>query len=213
MFKFIKSLFSSANSDVKTKTPPLLDQQPDTGESTTPAKELLKQATSLKKEKKYDQACEKLQESYQALGAENLTIKDRLRLPMYLQLAKRNEEGWNELNRLTLKYIDVSSQVEIANQMRIFLQNDQKYAQAILFAIWTLCKEIERDRFNQTISEQLIQENMAPNNIESRISPLLKKENKPHLTETISKQTSEYLQSTQHYDLRAIKNLLSEIME
>ncbi|MDG6772715.1 hypothetical protein QCB45_00025 [Thiomicrorhabdus sp. ZW0627] len=190
------------------ETPASANSTPTTNESENTTKELLKQATSLKKENKYDLACEKLQEAYQAEGAENLTIKERLRLPMYLQLAERNEEGWKELNRLTLKYIDVFSQVEIANQMRIFLQNEKKYMEAVEFAIWTLCKEIERDRFNLEPNESLNTENMTPESIEPRIAALLKKAKKPHLAEIISKQVSDYLHSTQHYDPRAIRDLL-----
>ncbi|HVN71867.1 MAG TPA: hypothetical protein VMU10_07595, partial [Desulfomonilia bacterium] len=50
-------------------------------------------------------------------------IQERLRLAMYLQLAGRNDEGWRALNDLSTKYIDVFSQVEIANQMRIDREN------------------------------------------------------------------------------------------
>jgi hypothetical protein len=88
------------------------------------ARDLLKEATSLKKEKKYAEACEKLRKAYRADGAENLMIEERLRLPMYLQLAGRNDEGWDELNRLNAKYSDIFSQPIIANQMRVFLKKE-----------------------------------------------------------------------------------------
>jgi hypothetical protein len=93
-------------------------------EFSSPARNLLKEATALKKEKKYIEACEKLRKAYSADGAENLMIEDRLRLPMYLQLAGKNDEGWDELNRLLTKYVDPFSQPRIANQMKIFLRKE-----------------------------------------------------------------------------------------
>lgn len=93
-------------------------------EFTSPARKLLKEATTLKKEKKYIEACEKLHEAYSAEGAENLMIEDRLRLPMFLQLAGKNDEGWDELNRLSSIYTDQFSQPRIASQMKIFLRKE-----------------------------------------------------------------------------------------
>lgn len=88
------------------------------------ARNLLKDATALKRENKFIEACEKLREAYSADGAENLMIEDRLRLPMYLQLAGKNDEGWDELNSLSVRYIDQFSQSRIAHQMAIFLRKE-----------------------------------------------------------------------------------------
>lgn len=88
------------------------------------ARNLLMEATALKKKKKYIEACEKLREAYSADGAENLMIEDRLRLPMYLQLAGKNDEGWDELNRLLARYTDQFSQPRIEHQMNVFLRKE-----------------------------------------------------------------------------------------
>lgn len=88
------------------------------------ARNVLMEATALKKEKKYIEACDKLREAYVSDGAENLMIEDRLRLPMYLQLAGKNDDGWDELNRLNARYTDQFSQPRIANQMRIFIKKE-----------------------------------------------------------------------------------------
>jgi tetratricopeptide (TPR) repeat protein len=85
------------------------------------ARNLLMEATALKKEKKYIEACEKLREAYSADGADDLFIEDRVRLPMYLQLAGKNDEGWDELNRLLARYADP----RIENQMKIFLRKEK----------------------------------------------------------------------------------------
>lgn len=112
------------------------------------AREMLKEATSLKKQGKYIEACEKLREAFIADGSDQLMVKERLRLPMYLQLAKKNDDGWRVLNELNTKYIDVYSQAEIANQIRVFLEKERKFTQALMFEVWAICKEIERDKFN-----------------------------------------------------------------
>lgn len=112
------------------------------------ARELLKEATQLKKSKQYIEACEKLREAYKAPGSKDLMVKEMLRLPMYLQLAGKNDDGWREINELNVKFVDVYSQAEIANQMRVFLQKEKQFKKAILFSVWSIAKEIERDNSN-----------------------------------------------------------------
>ena len=133
MFNFLKGIFSS-NKNLQVEI--------------NPAREMLKEATVLKKEKKYDEACDKLKQAFISKGASDLMAKERMRLPMYLQHAKKNDEGWKILNEINVEYTDVFSQAEIANQMRVFLQKEKNYIEAILFSIWNICKEVERDRFN-----------------------------------------------------------------
>jgi hypothetical protein len=115
------------------------------------ASDLLKQATQLKKEKLYDEAIEKLKAAYVAYGHESLMTKDLLRLPMYLQLAGRKDDGWRILNEMNIKLTDVFSQADIANQMRVFLQKEKNFQQALVFSAWCICKEVERDRLNMEV--------------------------------------------------------------
>lgn len=145
MFNFLKSLFGKINPNNVSIS---LTKNFSTQYQESKARFLLKEATKLKKEKKYSEACEKLKEAYVAQGSDELSVKDRLRLPMYLQLAGRSDEGWKILNELNIKHVDVFSQADIANQMRIFLQKEKNYKKAIYFGAWALCKEIERDRSN-----------------------------------------------------------------
>ncbi|MDI6688324.1 MAG: hypothetical protein QME06_08920 [Desulfobacterales bacterium] len=145
MFNFIKNLFSKINDNnvsiSLTKNDSIQYQE-------SKARSLLKEATKLKKEKKFSEACEKLKEAYIVQGSDELSVKDRLRLPMYLQLAGKNNEGWQILNELNITHVDVSSQADIANQMRVFLQKEKNHKKAVYFGAWNLCKEIERDRSN-----------------------------------------------------------------
>lgn len=144
MFDFIKNILSSNKKEPRI----VVSASVTVTSETNPAREMLKEATALKKEKKYDEACEKLREAFSLEGANNLMVKERLRLPMYLQLANKNDEGWKILNEMNVQYMDVFSQAEIADQMIVFLQKESKYSQAVLFVIWSICKVIECSRHN-----------------------------------------------------------------
>lgn len=142
MIRFLKNLLNSSTKEAEiTVTANVI-----VNDEVNLAREMLKEATALKKEKKYDEACDKLREAYEAKGSNELMIKERMRLPMYLQLAKKNDEGWKILNELNIEFTDVFSQAAIANQMRVFLEKEKKFKQALLFSTWSICKEIERDK-------------------------------------------------------------------
>lgn len=143
MFSILKKLFSNNKKTQNIATTISVTTTTSYSDEVNPSRELLKVATQLKKEKKYDEACEKLREAFSTEGSENLMAKERLRLPMYLQLAGKNDEGWRILNELNISYTDVYSQADIANQMRVFLQKEKKFEKAILFGAWNICKGIE----------------------------------------------------------------------
>lgn len=115
----------------------------------SPARELLKKATALKKDKKYTEACEMLQNAYLSEGANDLMIEERLRLPMYLLLAGKNDEGWEELNRLNSFYRDDFSQPVIANQMRVFCKKEGGNRTPLLKPILEL-KEPKVEKINES---------------------------------------------------------------
>lgn len=148
MLKLLKRLFSGGAITSERNNAFQITTSVIINDEINPARELLKEATQLKRNKKYDEACEKLKEAYSSKGSDELMVKERLRLPMYLQLAGKNDEGWKILNELNVTFTDVFTQAEIANQMRVFLQKEKKHKQAIMFGAWTICKEIERDRSN-----------------------------------------------------------------
>src|SRR5438067_519030 len=72
-------------------------------------------------------------------------IEERLRLPMYLQLAGRTDEGRSELERLKTTYRDRFSQAVIANQMAVFSRKSGELVEALVFGAWALCKQRECD--------------------------------------------------------------------
>ncbi|EEG5587147.1 hypothetical protein GZB59_003687 [Salmonella enterica] len=109
-------------------------------------RELLKLATKLKQEKKYDEACQTLRVAYQSADVgEEILINERLRLPMYFLLAGQRDEGWYELNRLVGEYLSPIDQIAIRNQMRIFSEKEKRWNDAIFFSAWVYVLEIQRD--------------------------------------------------------------------
>lgn len=108
---------------------------------TSSPEDLLKKATSLKKENKIDEAIEALREAYKAIEKTKLDYSEDvyLRLPMYLQAAKRNDEAWAEFNKLIVSlpqrysgsvlYMAYSS---VYDKMRLFLQREGKHKEAVI---------------------------------------------------------------------------------
>ena len=99
----------------------------------------MKKAVDFKKQKHFDEACEILKDLFKLFDSPSL--EHRLRLPMYLQLAGRNDEAWGDFQKIGIKYISLRSMSTIANQKRIFLQKEKKDRPAILEGAWAhVCK-------------------------------------------------------------------------
>lgn len=118
-------------------------------------RELLKLATQLKQDKKYDEACQTLRVAYQSADVDEIIlIEDRLRLPMYLLLAGQGDEGWYELNRLIGEYLSPHEQIAIRNQMRIFTEKEKRWNDAIFYSAWVYILEIQEDiHFIKSVSD------------------------------------------------------------
>ena len=100
-------------------------------------RELLKKATGLKKEKRYDEACQVLRVAYQSADVgEVILIGERLRLPVYLFLAGRKDEAWQDLNFLSSQHAEFCYQIPIRTQMRIFSEKEGRWNDAIFYAAW-----------------------------------------------------------------------------
>ncbi|BFU76933.1 hypothetical protein ALC152_01480 [Arcobacter sp. 15-2] len=138
MINFIKKLFQNNNSTTNKH----INVDKSISDKNDKIQSLLTDAVQLKKEKRFDEACTLLKESYKLAG-DDLSIVARLRLPMYLQLANKNDEGWSDITNLNVLYLDAYSQMCINKQMRIFLSKEKKFMNAIPFGIYSYCKEIE----------------------------------------------------------------------
>ena len=123
---------------------------------------LLREATVLKRARRFLDACEKLRQAYAAPGAENLMIEDRLRLPMYLQLAGRNDDGWDELNRLATQYTDPFSQPRIAHQRTVFLRKENNESATNPVRAFTLSEEERQGKASSDASKGVIPSEPMP---------------------------------------------------
>ena len=108
--------------------------------------ELLKQATIKKNSDDLDGAIKLLRTAYKELDKSSMfySIQTYLRLPLYLQEAGRNNEAWEEFNRLVLwinskpRYsaeVTPMEQSIIWDKMRLFLQREGKNEHAIQFGV------------------------------------------------------------------------------
>ncbi len=107
-------------------------------------RDLLKEATLLKKASKYDEACQTLRVAFQSADVgEYIDIHERLRLPVYLCFANRDDEAWFELNRLSTVYQDSISQIAIRTKMQKFLEDEGKLVDAAFFLAWVYLIELK----------------------------------------------------------------------
>ncbi|MBU2522279.1 MAG: hypothetical protein KKD50_08635 [Proteobacteria bacterium] len=99
---------------------------------------LNREATALKQEGKINEAIEKLMEAYREAQERklSLTVKDYLRLPAYLQEAKRNDEAWSWFNRLIQECAsDFMSLSDIYDKMRLFRQREKAHKDAVKYGV------------------------------------------------------------------------------
>lgn len=94
-------------------------------------RDLLKKATELKREKQYNEACVTLYAAFSSVkSGEYVDIKERLRLPIYLNFADRKKESWHELLLLKDERKDFFDQFAINWTIFCFLRDDGDYNEA-----------------------------------------------------------------------------------
>lgn len=105
----------------------------DEDEALLQIRKLLKDATQTKQNGDIAAAIELLRTAYALMDKSNYgsAIQERLRLPMYLQQAKKSDEAWYEFNQLVINcekwaetpflFDDYSA---INDKMRLFLQKE-----------------------------------------------------------------------------------------
>ncbi|MEA3436837.1 MAG: hypothetical protein U9R43_10270, partial [Thermodesulfobacteriota bacterium] len=109
---------------------------------------LLKEATAAKQSGNIDEAISLLRAAYKVISKGDIDygIKTFLRLPLYLQEAKRQEEAWTEFNNLLVKGIPNQSNdpqlvpmnhSEIYDKMRLYLQREGRNSEAVKFGIFS----------------------------------------------------------------------------
>lgn len=180
---------------------------------------LLKEATYHKKEGNINKAILVLRKAYKILETTPVqySVKTYLRLPLYLQQARRTDEAWIEFNNLITKgYPNQSRDIAgvlldnsvIYDKMRLFLERERKPLKAINLGIQSFMskvkglrllkrkeKHIWEEDYNQYISEE---------NIEYTFKKLLKIKDEDTIKEVISI-VQKYIKKISKYDFNDLK--------
>lgn len=116
--------------------PPFVKQEISPGEL------LLKDAVRLKKEKRYDDACDAIRQAF-ALDAGKSSLTHRLQLPSYLVLAGKNDDAWRSLNEMNIEFTKPQEQRAIASKMAALLKKERKYRDALVHECWSYAMDVE----------------------------------------------------------------------
>lgn len=114
-------------------------------------KVILKAASTLKKEKRITEACDLLLELRLSSSYSELTLSEKLKIPIYLQADKRSDAAWRFLNELSCspEYFDIFSQAMITEKMLSFLKREKNNPfQTLMYSIWINCLYIMRDKYS-----------------------------------------------------------------
>jgi hypothetical protein len=109
---------------------------------------LLKEATARKKAGDMDGAIECLRRAYKRISGSAIvySVNTFLRLPLYLQQAKRADEAWSEFNKLladgypnqiTTRDLLPMHRSIIYDKMRLFLQREHQTQRAVKFGVFS----------------------------------------------------------------------------
>lgn len=181
---------------------------------------LLKEATAKKKAGDLETAINLLRDAYQEIGEGSIIhpVNAFLRLPSYLQEAKRTDEAWREFNLLLTKgYPNQKKDPEaipmdhsiVYDRMRLFLQREGKGELAVRFGIFSylsratgLYRQERKDELKKYTSREAF---------ERTIRNLLKKPRKEYLVERISTIVEEQIKRIPNIDFGELAEEIDEL--
>jgi len=115
---------------------------------------LLKKSTFKKKDDNLNEAIDLLEKAFK-IGGEYMTIEECLRLPMYLQKAGRNDEGWQKLTKLlnegkpnSDKYFINLERSIIYRKMSLFKKRLNFYDDALIYKLCSYFEELNQEKKN-----------------------------------------------------------------
>lgn len=174
---------------------------------------LLKEATAKKRTGDLENAIKLLKKAYKEInkGSTIYPIDIFLRLPLYLQKAKRNDEAWREFNNLLTKGFpnQMNDQTPIPmeysiiyDKMRLFLQRESKNVLAVKYGIfsyisWTI--GLHRQKRDDELKTYTSKEALR-----NTIKQLIKKTKKEYLLEKICTIVEEQIKHLPNVDFREL---------
>jgi len=182
---------------------------------------LLKEVTAKKKAGDLENAIKLLREAYKEINKSSTVypVDVFLRLPLYLQEAKRNDEAWREFNLLLTKgYPNQMNNPElipmdhsiIYDKTRLFLQREGKNELAVRFGIlsylsWAI--GLYKQRRNDELKAYIFKENL-----ENTIRKLLKKAKKEDLVERLSTIVEEQIKRLPNIDFGGLTKQIDGVI-
>jgi ribosomal protein S20 len=182
---------------------------------------LLKEATAKRKAGDLENAIKLLRDAYKEIGKGSVIypVNIFLRLPLYLQEAKRNDEAWREFNLLLRKgYPNQMSNPEIIpmdhsiiyDKMRLFLQREGKSILAVRFGIFSylswaigLYRQKRDDELKTYTSKETLR---------NTVKKLLKKAKKENLLEKLCPVVEEQIEYLPNIDFGELAKRIDGII-
>jgi len=175
------------------------------------ASELLKEATAQKQNGNFDKAVELLRAAYDEIAKTDIQydVKVFLRLPLYLQKAKRNDEAWREFNLLithgfpnqpTGEAAYESIKSTIYDKMRLFLQREGRNKLAINYGIFSYLADLKGRYLSGQEDELFMQyfnQYSTDDRIDEIVGKLVKKANKEDIKEELCVLVHQWIEKIQ----------------
>jgi tetratricopeptide (TPR) repeat protein len=181
--------------------------------------DLLKEATYYKREGNINKAILLLRKAYKILETTPIqySINIYLRLPLYLQQARRTDEAWVEFNNLITKgYPNQPRDIAgvlldnsvIYDKMRLFLEREGKPLKAIDLGIQSFMSKVKGLRLLKRKEKHIWEEDynqyISEDNIEYTFKKLLKIKDEDTIKKVIST-VQKYIKIIQKYDFSDLK--------
>jgi hypothetical protein len=153
------------------------------------AGELLKQSTAYNKTGNVDVAIAAIRQPIRVAAPDYLTVQDYLRIPLYLQSARRFDEAWSEINDLLGSFRHSTERMNhdvlpfdhstIYDKMRLILHREGEDARAVGYGILSFLSEAIGLRRQRRGAELDGMRDDA--SIQEAVAVLLKKAKRPEL--------------------------------
>lgn len=183
---------------------------------------LLKKATEQKKSGDINNAILTLKLAYGEIAKTTIEypVETFLRLPMYLQEAKQNDEAWKEFNKILAygfpnqikdKEVFPAQEGIIYDKMRLFLQREKKHQTAIIFGIFSYLKWTIAIYRQKRFAE--LKHYQDKKEIKEMLAPLLKKAQKENCIQDLTALVFNEANNPDKIDIATLNKNITAIMD
>jgi tetratricopeptide (TPR) repeat protein len=174
--------------------------------------DLLKLATEYKEKGDYNKAIDILKEAYVSISKTNIEypIETYLRLPLYLQIAKRLDEAIIAFNELLSSTAFNMYHSIIYDKMRLFYQRENQSEKAIKFGIFSFLKWAEG--LNEQDRKQELKYHLSQSNIKETIIKLLKKAKLDYLEKELLKVIKDHIENISEINYSSLSDEIDKLL-